>query len=178
AGITVTHRLDDLDEASAREGVEVNQLGSLWGAAEAVCAYVASGAPGVVVSISSVHAIRAAQHYPVYEMTKAAVDALTRSVAVSYGPHGIRAVAIAPGAIMTPALRTSLETEQDRAATAGVLERVSALGRIGRPEDIAGAVAFALSEEASFLTGTTICVDGGWTSALLPGHREPADGTG
>ena len=105
AGITATHRLDPLDEHAARRLVDVNQMGALLGAAEAVARFRAAGTPGVVVGISSINGSHSAVHYPVYEMTKAAIDALTRSIAVSYGKDGIRAVAIAPGAIRIPPSR-------------------------------------------------------------------------
>jgi len=173
AGITRTHDLHDLDESSARQVIDVNQLGALWGAAEAVEALRESGAGGVIVQISSVHAYHAAVGYPVYEMTKAAADALTRSVAVTYGPLGIRAVSIAPGAVRTPALTAALDTAPDPARATAQLEGASPLGRIGQPSEIASAVAFAVSEEACFLSGTSIVVDGGWSAVLLQDHDAP-----
>lgn len=174
AGITRSHELHDLDEESVRRVVEVNQLGTLWGAAEAVDSMLASRAGGVIVQIASVHAYHAAEGYPVYEMTKAAVDALTRSIAVTYGPMGIRAVTIAPGAIRTPALTAALDAAPDPEAAAARLRDAAPLGRIGMPTDIAAAVAFAISGDASFMTGTSIVVDGGWSAVLL---REGADTT-
>lgn len=167
AGVTATHELHALDEQAARRLIDVNQLGPLLGAAEAVSAFRSAGTPGVVVQISSVHAARAAVHYPVYEMTKAACEALTRSIATSYGALGIRSVAIAPGAIRTPALTASLDGSADPVATTARLEASAPLGRIGQPEEVADAVAFAISNRASFISGTTIVVDGGWTGVLL-----------
>ena len=173
AGITTTHELHAFDEASARRTIDVNQVGSLLGAAEAVTRFRAGGTPGVVVQISSVHASHSAVHYPVYEMTKAAADALTRSIAVSYGSHGICAVAIAPGAIRTPALTSSIDAAEDPPAALARLSGSSPLHRIGEPDEIADAVAFVVSERASFITGTTLVVDGGWTSVLLGEERAP-----
>ena len=167
AGITASHQLHAMDEHAARRVIDINQVGSLLGAAEAVARFRAAATPGVVVGISSIHGSHSAVHYPVYEMTKAAVDALTRSIAVSYGADGIRAVAIAPGAIRTPALTAGIEASHDPGAARARLERSSPLQRLGRPNEIAEAVAFVVSEGASFITGTTIVVDGGWTSVLL-----------
>ena len=167
AGVTATHRLHALDESAARRIIDINQMGALLGAAEAVTRFRATGTPGVVVGISSIHGSHSAVHYPVYEMTKAAIDALTRSIAVSYGADGIRAVAIAPGAIRTPALTASIEASGDPETTLARLRESSPLQRLGQPEEIAEAVAFVTSDRASFITGTTIVVDGGWTSVLL-----------
>lgn len=172
AGITTQHELHAFDERSARRTIEVNQVGALLGAAEAVARFRADGIPGVVVQISSVHASHSAVHYPVYEMTKAAAEALTRSIAVSYGAHGIRAVAIAPGAIRTPALISSIEASPDPQASLARLSESSPLRRIGDPDEIADAVAFVTSERASFITGTTLLVDGGWTAVLLADESE------
>jgi len=173
AGITATHELDALDEESARRMIDVNQIGPLLGAAEAVTRFRASGNPGVIVQISSVHGSHAAVHYPVYEMTKAATEALTRSIAVSYGADGIRSVAIAPGAVETPALTAALESSGSPPSARARLEASSPLHRLGQPSEIADAVAFALSTSASFLTGTTVVVDGGWTAVLLDDEDRP-----
>ncbi len=174
AGVTASHELHALDEASVRRLIDINQMGPLFGAAEAVSRFRASGTPGVIVQISSVHASHSAAHYPVYEMTKAANEALTRSIAVSYGVDGIRSVAIAPGAIETPALIAALEATDDPRLARARLSR-SPLNRLGQPREIAEAVAFVISAGASFVTGTTIVVDGGWTSMLIRDEQEPSD---
>lgn len=172
AGITRLHDLTDLDEAGVRELIDINQLGLLWGAAEAVSAWRQTGSDGVIVAISSVHARHAAERHPVYEMTKAAAEALVRSIAVSYGPHGIRAAAVAPGAINTPALRASLDSAADPAAATRRLEMFTPAERIGEGSEIASAVSFLVSDEAAFISGTTLTVDGGWSAVLA---RDSAD---
>lgn len=172
AGITRLHDLPALDEAAVREVVDINQLGLLWGAAEAVAEWGEARCGGVLVVISSVHARHAAERHPVYEMTKAAAEALVRSVAVTHGPAGIRAVAVAPGAIDTPPLRASLESAPDPDAARRRLAAFSPAERIGRPEEIAAVVSFLVSDQASFVSGTAITVDGGWSAVLA---RESAD---
>lgn len=172
AGITRLHDLTDLSEPGVREVIDINQLGLLWGAAEAVTHWRAAGRPGVVVAVSSVHARYAAERHPVYEMTKAAAEALVRSIAVTEGRRGIRAVAVAPGAIDTPALRASLHSAADPAAARQRLELFSPLERIGGAAEIASAVAFLISDDAAFISGSTLTVDGGWSAVLA---RDSAD---
>jgi len=99
-----------------------------------------------------------------YDLSKAALDALARNIAVQYGPYGIRANNVAPGAVRTPHLESSLAAQPNPAEAAKRLERATALGRIGGPEEIGSVVAFLVSPAASYLTGQTIYVDGGWTA--------------
>lgn len=166
AGITRLHDLEHLDEDGVRELVDTNQLGLLWGASESVAEWRETSRGGVIVVISSVHARHAAERHPVYEMTKAAAEALVRSIAVTYGRHGIRAVAVAPGAIDTPALRRSLASAPDAAAAADHLAMFAPLERIGRPHEIGDAVSFLVSDRAAYISGTSLTVDGGWSAVL------------
>lgn len=166
AGITRLHDLADLSEPAVREVVDTNQLGLLWGAAEAVAHWSETGSAGTIVVISSVHARHAAERHPVYEMTKAAAEALVRSIAVTYGRAGIRAVAVAPGAIETPALRNSLDSAADPASAERKLAMFAPLERIGAPSEIADAVSFLISDRASFISGVSLIVDGGWSAVL------------
>lgn len=174
AGIGLVQELTTIEEDQARAVVDVNQLGTFWGAAEAIRAWRANGTPGVIVAISSVHARHAAHHYAVYEMTKAAIEALVRNVAVTYGAEGIRAVAVAPGAIGTRPLLDSFATAQNPAAARRYLEAQTPANRLGRPEEIAAAVGFLVSDDAAYISGTSLTVDGGMSAMLVTNPVDPA----
>lgn len=154
------------DPAVLEDLIGANQIGSFWGCAEAVASFTTRKVPGAIVNISSVHGRRAWPDQAVYEMTKAAVDALTRNVAVAYGPFGIRANAVAPGAILTPALEQSFVDAPDPVARRNSLELLAPLKRIGEPSEIAEVVSFLLSTRASYLSGQSIAVEGAWTVGL------------
>ena len=97
----------------------------------------------------------------IYCMTKAAIGHLTKCLAVEWGVLGITVNCVAPTFIETPGTEPALS---DPAFRADVIERIAALHRIGQPVDVTGAVVFLASDAASFITGTTIPVDGGWTA--------------
>jgi NAD(P)-dependent dehydrogenase (short-subunit alcohol dehydrogenase family) len=160
--------LHDPDPRQIERALSVNVAGVLWACSIAVRAFTARGARGVIVNVSSIHGRRGAVDHAAYDTSKGAVDALTRHIATAYGPQGIRANAIAPGAIRTPSLERSLAAASDPDAAARELGGRAPLRRIGEPEEIAGVAAFLLSDDASFLTGQSIAVDGGWTTALVP----------
>ena len=117
--------------------------------------------PGsAVVGIASIEAIIGHGAIPAYCSSKAGLVGLTRSMAASLGPEGIRVNAVCPGYIETPMLAPAL-------AIADMRERFlssSVLGRIGQPEDIAGVVRFLLSADAGFVTGQAVVADGGVTA--------------
>ena len=150
-----------------------NQNGTFWGCAEAVHYFVNHKVKGAIVNISSVHGRRAWRYHAVYEMTKGAVDALTRNVAVTYGPYGIRCNAVAPGAVMTPALAQSFVDAPDPQARRESLELLTPLKRIANASEIAEVVSFLLSEKASYVSGQSLAVEGAWTSALGVGDLDP-----
>jgi len=121
---------------------------------------------GVIVNIASVNALAYFANEG-YSAAKAGMISLTRSIAVRYGNEGIRCVAIAPGSIRTPAWQDREEKDAD------VFERLKKwypLGRIGDPEDVASAALFLASDEASWITGSVLRVDGG----LLAGNARMA----
>lgn len=116
---------------------------------------------GVILNISSVNALAGFGSEHLYSGIKAGLIGMSRSLAVQEGPNGIRINCICPGTIVTPAWR-KIEEENP-----GILERLKQLyplGRLGKPEDVAAAAAFLASDEASFITGTVLVVDGGLTA--------------
>lgn len=115
---------------------------------------------GAIVNISSQLAFIAAPKYPAYCAAKAGVNGLTRSIALDYGEQGIRCNAVCPGLIETPLAYVQRE---NFARIKADIAKLHPLGRIGRPEDIATAVTFLASDEASWITGQTLIVDGGYT---------------
>jgi NAD(P)-dependent dehydrogenase (short-subunit alcohol dehydrogenase family) len=121
---------------------------------------------GSIVAISSVHGRATSGGITAYATTKAALEGWVRSAAMDLGP-GIRVNAVAPGAIDTAKLREGFarwgETADERKA---ILRQRTALQRIGEPRDVAGAVAFLISDDARFVTGTVLVVDGGATARL------------
>lgn len=113
---------------------------------------------GSVVNISSIHANLTKPGFAAYAASKGALTTLTRSLAVELGPRGVRVNAVLPAAIDTPMLREAFEGNEEGLAKLGEHHPI---GRIGRPEEIAGVVAFVGSPEAGFLNGAAIEVNGG-----------------
>jgi NAD(P)-dependent dehydrogenase (short-subunit alcohol dehydrogenase family) len=103
----------------------------------------------------------------IYGMTKGAIGQLTKSTAIDYAAYNIRVNCICPGTIDTPLLDKAVDvfvglTSLDKQVVYNDLNKIQPLGRIGRPEEIANAVTFLLSDENSFMTGSLVSVDGGY----------------
>lgn len=120
---------------------------------------------GVIINISSVHSAATVAGVAPYAASKGGVTALTRNMAIDYGPT-IRVVAISPGWVLTPLIQGIFNSYPDPAEQQRIIEQRQVMKRIGRPEDIGYAAAFLASDEASFITGTEIFVDGGLTAQL------------
>jgi NAD(P)-dependent dehydrogenase (short-subunit alcohol dehydrogenase family) len=122
------------------------------GCAVAIRRFIGRG--GAIVNVSSHQARQAVPGCTPYATAKAAIEGLTRALAVEYGAAGIRVNAVAPGTV---------DTGRFDAATERALARVHPLGRVARPEEVAATIAHLLSDDASFITGATVPVDGGRT---------------
>lgn len=150
--------LVDMETREWNRVIETN-LSSFFFASRAVGRSMRDAGRGAIVNISSVHAHRPHGLFPHYDTAKAGVEALTRNLALNLGSHGIRVNAIAPGPIDVrvagqPDMMTPFDREAQRNGTA--------LGRSGKPEEVAALAAFLASDEASYITGVTIPIDGGF----------------
>ncbi len=144
--------LDDDDE-NFDALLEINLRIALRSSRAFARALVASGDEGSLVQIASIAALEAMPFGAGYAASKAALLSLTRTMALEWGGLGIRVNAVAPGSIQVPRNQAGEDVERDR--------RAIPLGRRGRPEDIAGAVLFLLSDLSRWITGQVLAVDGG-----------------
>lgn len=152
------------DPAQWRRVIEIDLLGPFYCAREALQRMVPQKA-GVVINITSVHEVIPWNGYSAYTSAKAGLSMMTKTLAQEAGPAGVRVLAVAPGAIKTPINHDVWSDPQQRA---DLLHKIP-IERIGDPADIARAVTFLASEQSSYVTGTTVYVDGGMT--LYPSFR-------
>lgn len=152
AGVVASTPKGHIDRAAQRALLDVNLLAPVALLAAAL-PHLQPGA--AIVSISSVNAELPPRDAALYGASKAALNLWTRAMAKELGPQGIRVNAVAPGPVNTP------EAPRDAELTAA-LGALTALGRIGRPEDIARAVRFLVSEASAFITGEVLTVSGGY----------------
>jgi len=119
---------------------------------------------GAIVNVSSIHGFATLEGFFPYAAAKSGLVGLTRSLALDYGPHGIRVNCLAPGFVRTRLVQESLERSDDQPAAEATMVSGVALGRIGDPVEIARVVRFLVSDEASYVTGATLLADGGLTA--------------
>jgi NAD(P)-dependent dehydrogenase (short-subunit alcohol dehydrogenase family) len=161
AGILERRPLPEADTDHLRRLFETNVAGVFNGCRVAVERMRETG--GVILNVSSylTHHAGSSAALPAYAATKGAVSALTRSLAVRHGPQGIRVNAISPALVLTDLNRDIWDGREDPQAHALKLGERYPLRRVGRPEDIAATAVFLASDEAGWITGQEIFVDGG-----------------
>lgn len=158
AGINQKKPLLETSDEDFERIVKVNQAALFSFSREAAKVMQTQADRGSIVHISSMAAQYGIPQVISYSAAKTAVDGMTRAMAVDLGPLGIRVNAVAPGFIETPMSAKALDHDPDRKNR--VLSRTP-LGKLGRPKDVADAVFFLASEQAAFITGVVLRVDGG-----------------
>jgi NAD(P)-dependent dehydrogenase (short-subunit alcohol dehydrogenase family) len=153
-----------------RTGVEqlerllaTNLVGAVLTARAAIPAMRSSGG-GVIVMVGSEAGIAAVPGQAAYNVSKAALAMLTKSIAVDHAADGIRAVCVCPGTTRTPLVDRAIQAAADPEAHERALASTRPLRRLGTPGEIAAAIVFAASDQASFMTGSELVVDGGYTA--------------
>jgi NAD(P)-dependent dehydrogenase (short-subunit alcohol dehydrogenase family) len=165
AGIWAKTRAHDLAAEDLDRVLAVNLKGTILGCSVACARFLEAGEGGAIVNVSSIEAVVAFPDAVAYEASKGGIDALTRQVAVDYGPAAIRCNGVRPGAIMTPLAEVYLDAYgEDREAMLRSWRELSPLGLVGEPDDVAAVIAFLLSEDARFVSGELINVDAGATA--------------
>ncbi|MFZ2641382.1 MAG: glucose 1-dehydrogenase [Verrucomicrobiia bacterium] len=154
----ITHRQPFLDATAGAwdETMSVNLKG-VYFLSQAVARVMAEQRSGKIINISSVHDVRAMMNNSVYNITKAGLVMLTKSLALELAEKGIQVNCVSPGAILTDETRDRLADPEHRAR---VLAKIPSR-RVGEPEDVVGAVLLLASPESDYITGTTLYVDGG-----------------
>jgi glucose 1-dehydrogenase len=150
----------DLTAAQLQRELDINLKGPFFFGQRVARELVKRGLAGSIVNVTSVAAHQASGNQVAYSASKSGLTGLTRAMAVALAPHGIRVNAVAPGPTLTPAGAPVLNQPAVKEA---MLSRVP-LGRYAEADEQAGAVAFLASDDSSFVTGTTIFVDGGRTA--------------
>ena len=161
AGIAIREPATDVSEAHFEQIVNVNLRGAFVACQAAGQVMLEAGNGGSIINICSLTSFLGLSQRAIYGATKGALGQLTKSLAVEWGPQGIRVNGIAPGWIVTPLTTPLFEDEEFRE---WVLSRTP-LGRPGAPDDLVGLAVFLASDASAFITGQIIYVDGGWTAA-------------
>jgi NAD(P)-dependent dehydrogenase (short-subunit alcohol dehydrogenase family) len=164
AGIYSRATVAELDTADLDAILGVNLRAAILLAGAAVRA-MRRGGGGVVVNVSSEAGLVGIRGQVAYNVSKAGLNMLTRSIAVDHAADGVRAVSVCPGTTRTPLVDAAIAADPDPAGHERRLGQNRPAGRLGRPEEIAEAIAFVAGDRAPFMTGTELVIDGGYTAA-------------
>lgn len=164
AGIQTYGNLETTDESLWDRTLDVNLKGAFFISKATIGMLKASR--GNMVHISSVQGMASQAGVTAYSVSKHGLIGLVRSMAVDYAPYGVRVNGIAPGSVDTPMLRTSVASAENPEAVWAEINAMHPLGRSGEPREIANVVVFLASDNASFITGEVVKVDGGMRARL------------
>ena len=159
AGIQIPRPSEQLASAEFDQVLAVDLRGAFLCARQAIRRFLADEKPGVVINVSSVHEVIPRPSYLSYSISKGGVGNMTRTLALEYARRGIRVNGVGPGATITPINRAWTEDPVKTEIVAGHIP----LGRAGTADEMAGVCAFLASDDAAYITGQTIFVDGGLT---------------
>jgi glucose 1-dehydrogenase len=159
AGIQFEKASHEVTAAEFDQVIEVNLRGAFLCARQAIQHFLERDQGGVIINISSVHETIPRPSYITYSISKGGMGNLTKTLALEYAARKIRVNAIAPGATITPINEAWTEDPEKQA----VVESHIPMGRAGTSEEMAAAVAFLASDEAAYITGQTLFIDGGLT---------------
>ena len=160
AGILRESAIEEMSLEDWNVVIGVNLTGVFLGCKSMIPLLSESEGPSIV-NLASIDALRGSFHHAAYAASKGGVAAMTRALAVELADRGIRVNAICPGTVETPMVEQMFGAAEDAAAMKVQRLSVHPLGRISTPEEQAAAILFLASPEASFITGTTLSVDGG-----------------
>lgn len=158
AGINIEATVEDLETDAWQKVIDVNLKSVYLSDRYAIKQFKKQGTGGVIVNSGSIHSFVARQGLAAYSASKGGVKLLTQQIASEVSKDGIRAVAIAPAYIKTPLMQSLSQDVIDN------LVSLHPIGRLGEPIEVARTVLFLASDDASFITGITLPIDGGYTS--------------
>jgi glucose 1-dehydrogenase len=167
AGIQISRHSDELSSEEFDNVLAVNIRGAFLCAREAIRHFLAEGKPGVIINVSSVHQLIPKPDYLGYSVSKGGMQNLTRTLALEYAARGIRVNGVGPGATVTPINRAWIDDPVKRE----MVESHIPMRRAGTADEMGAVACFLASDNAAYITGQTIFVDGGLT--LFPSFREP-----
>jgi NAD(P)-dependent dehydrogenase (short-subunit alcohol dehydrogenase family) len=173
-GIADPLPLLEMTDEHWRRHMAINVDGVMFCTVEAARAMVAAGRPGAIVCTTSINAWFVEETHAVYNVTKAAVWTFIRSAAMDLARHGIRVNGVAPGVADTPLAELVVHNEQ----LAPEYLKTIPLGRFAQPVDVANCALFLASDEAAYVTGQTIVIDGGQTLGIPGDLEQAAEDTG
>lgn len=172
AGVQTYGTVEDTSEADWRTVLDTNLTGMFLAAKFAVPHLRVRGR-SAIVNVSSIQGMTPAQRVVGYSVSKAAIDALSRAMAVDHAVDGIRVNSVAPGPVATSLVVAAGDPEASTTVNPVTDARGVVFGRIAEPAEVANVIAFLAGDEASYVTGTTVLVDGGMHASagqvLLPG---------